>query len=90
MPLSVVVLPAPLAPIRQTSSRVFDVQVDALDGADAAVGDRELVDGEERAASAMPLRRPFRLSATSPPRYAAMTAGSFCTSAAGPSAIFLP
>ena len=33
---------------------------------------------------------PFRFSDTSPPRYAAMTLGSVCTSDADPSAIFLP
>ncbi len=39
MPLSVVVLPAPLAPIRQTSSPGADLQVDPLDRLDATVSD---------------------------------------------------
>ena len=38
----VVVLPAPLAPMRHTSSPCSTVEVDALHGADAAVGDLDL------------------------------------------------
>ena len=48
MPFRVVVLPAPFAPIRQTSSPSADVEVDALDRVDAAVGDLELAELEQR------------------------------------------
>jgi hypothetical protein len=63
-------------------------QVDALDRMNAAVGDFQLVELEQR-------RRGHQwasltCSVTSPPRYAAITFGSFCTSAALPSAIFRP
>ena len=48
MPLSVVVLPAPLAPIRHTSSPSPTIEVDALDRLDAAVGDLEPLELEQR------------------------------------------
>ncbi len=44
MAFMVVVLPAPLEPISDTSSPSRDLEVDALDGLDAAVGDLQARD----------------------------------------------
>ena len=88
MPFSVVVLPAPLAPIRQTSSPWLDVEVDALDRADAAVGDLEASSsssGVPDAAHALQVQRDLAAEVGLD-----HLRDRFCTSAGSPSAIFLP
>ena len=65
-----------------------DGEIDALDRLNAAVGDLQALELEERRCDRH--LAAFTSSVTSPPRYAAITVGSFCTTAAVPSAIFLP
>ena len=84
MPFSVVVLPAPFAPIRHTSSPSPTSRSMPLHRLDAAVGD--LRARARRAAARSAPRHAARLAGsatTSPPRYAAITFGSFCTSRGG-------